>query len=333
MVSSTRCLGCFACGWCGAKRVVGAPAWGTALGTIPTGTLRAKPEVGSSEEAGAPDASALRAREANYQEKPFFATDPGAETGTGEGPLCHLTHTFGTQVPDWHAARAGGGGVGWTRFRRRFAGASAGTAGQRRGTGTQSMSGAGGGRSAARDAVSRWANQPIPCGRHPQIQPLLGLGGWRVPQGAAPTEFGPEALPRLEWQWAGKRRLASRMATGSLPRAVAWSHSHSRPLVGHPTLLGRRRLRQQAVEEPHPAIQPPGTSAPAHRNVQTLAAGFITGDGAWESPGVDQLATKVGCTRISGATCTHELPPPLTRHCPKAERTGHPGHRAWRTQQ
>lgn len=110
---------------------------------------------------------------------------PGAETGTGEGPLCHLTHTFGTQVPDWHAARAGGGGVGWTRFRRRFAGASAGTAGQRRGTGTQSMSGAGGGRSAARDAVSRWANQPIPCGRHPQIQrwPLLGLGGWRGPAG------------------------------------------------------------------------------------------------------------------------------------------------------
>lgn len=136
--------------------------------------------------------------------------------------------------------------------------------------------------------------------------PCWGLGVGGVPQGAAPTEFGPEALPRLEWQWAGKRRLASRMATGSLPRAVAWSHSHSRPLVGHPTLLGRRRLRQQAIEEPHPAIQPPGTSAPAHRNVQTLAAGFITGDGAWESPGVDQLATKVGCTRISGATCTHE---------------------------
>src|SRR5699024_3989517 len=74
------------------------------------------------DEAGAPDASALRAREANYQEKPFFATEPGAETGRGEGPLCHLTHTFGTQVPDWHAARAGGGGVGWTRFK--FDGAS-----------------------------------------------------------------------------------------------------------------------------------------------------------------------------------------------------------------
>lgn len=280
------------------------------MGTIPTGTLRAKPEVGSSEEAGAPDASALRAREANYQEKPFFATEPGAETGRGEGPLCHLTHTFGTQVPDWHAARAGGGGVGWTRFK--FDGASLSQVVARLGRGEERELNQCQGRAGAdQQPGTRFHAGPTSQSRvgatpRSSAGPCWGLGVGGVPQGAAPTEFGPEALPRLKWQRAGKRRLALRMATGSLPRAVAWSHSHSRPLVGHPTLLGRRRLRHQAVEVAHPAIQLPGTSAPAHRNVQTLAAGFITGDGAWESPGVDQLATKVGCTRISGATCTHE---------------------------